>query len=292
MHVGATHVSANFSRGLVHNFYEGVVVHLMEGLVVPDLNDTKCDLAHRNTTWNKRVAIKNNQQLKKPRPGMQQYTILNDCFDGVKKENYPTTYIQAGASALACQGCSIHTLSSSPDLNKIAVVTLSFYLQKTLSFYPHRWLQIRTYPPPPVKGRRGSVQAVVDSEGGDPLPAAPLSLAERRRGRSSDPFVVACGRIRPPAAHLSTSQRSSGISSFETGLALLPYLTTSLHVHHFLPLSPSRSDGPTSHIFSSIVRGKATSWSRILYLVQTRNKVGVGEFSMYIGLGTNRKERG
>ena len=44
MHVGATHVSANFSRGLVHNFYEGVVVHLMEGLV-PDLNDTKCDLA-------------------------------------------------------------------------------------------------------------------------------------------------------------------------------------------------------------------------------------------------------
>ena len=65
MHVGATHVSANFSRGLVHNFYEGVVVHLMEGLV-PDLNDTKCDLAHRNTTWNKRVAIsKNDQQLKK-----------------------------------------------------------------------------------------------------------------------------------------------------------------------------------------------------------------------------------
>ena len=65
MHVGATHVSANFSRGLVHNFYEGVVVHLMEGLV-PDLNDTKRDLAHRNTTWNKRVAIsKNNQQLKK-----------------------------------------------------------------------------------------------------------------------------------------------------------------------------------------------------------------------------------
>ena len=66
MHVGVTHVSNNFSRGLVHNFYKGVVVHLMEGLVVPDLNDTKCDLAHRSTTWNKRVAIsKNNQQLKK-----------------------------------------------------------------------------------------------------------------------------------------------------------------------------------------------------------------------------------
>ena len=65
MHVGATHVSANFSRGLVHNFYEWVVVHLMEGLV-PHLNDTKCDLAHHNTTWNKRVAIsKNNQQLQK-----------------------------------------------------------------------------------------------------------------------------------------------------------------------------------------------------------------------------------
>ena len=65
MHVGVTHVSNNFSHGLVHNFYKGVVVHLMEGLV-PDLNNTKCDLAHRSTTWNKRVAIsKNNQQLKK-----------------------------------------------------------------------------------------------------------------------------------------------------------------------------------------------------------------------------------
>ena len=64
MHVVAAHVSDNFSRGLVHKFYEAVVV-LMEGLV-PDLNDTKCDLAHRNTTWNKQVAIsKNNQKLKK-----------------------------------------------------------------------------------------------------------------------------------------------------------------------------------------------------------------------------------
>ena len=51
MHVGATHVSANFSRGLVHNFYEGVVVHFMEGLVVPNLNDTpKCDLARLGTS--------------------------------------------------------------------------------------------------------------------------------------------------------------------------------------------------------------------------------------------------
>ena len=65
MHVAAAQVSDNFCRGLVHKFYKGVVVHLMEGLV-PDLNDTKCDLAHRNTTWNMRVAIsKNNQQLKK-----------------------------------------------------------------------------------------------------------------------------------------------------------------------------------------------------------------------------------
>ena len=70
MHVGAAHVSDNFSRGLVHNFYEGVVVHLMEGLV-PYLNDRKCDLVHCNTTWYKQVAIsKNNQQLKKPRPGI------------------------------------------------------------------------------------------------------------------------------------------------------------------------------------------------------------------------------
>ena len=52
--------------GLFTIFMRGwLFVHLMEGLVVPDLNDTKCDLAHRNTTWNKRVAIsKNNQQLK------------------------------------------------------------------------------------------------------------------------------------------------------------------------------------------------------------------------------------
>ena len=35
-----------------------------------------------------------------------------------------------------------------------------------------------------------------------------------------------------------------------------------------------------------------TSIGRREYLVQTRNKVGVGEFSMYIGLGTNKKERG
>ena len=71
MHVGAAHVSDNLSRGLVHKFYEAVVVHLMQGLV-PDLKDTKCDLAHRNTTWNKWVAIsKNNRQLKKPRPGMK-----------------------------------------------------------------------------------------------------------------------------------------------------------------------------------------------------------------------------
>ena len=91
MHVGATHVSDNLSRGLVLNFYGAVVVHLMEGLV-PDLNDTKCDLTHCNTTWNKRVAIsKNNQQLKKRRP--RTYTLLNDCFDGVKKENYPTIRI-------------------------------------------------------------------------------------------------------------------------------------------------------------------------------------------------------
>ena len=67
MHVGATHVSANFSRGLVHNFYEGVVVHLMEGLVVPDLNDTKCDLAHRNTTW-KQAGSYLKKQLKTKKP--------------------------------------------------------------------------------------------------------------------------------------------------------------------------------------------------------------------------------
>ena len=91
MHVRAAHVSDNFSRGLVHKFYEALVIHLTED-IVPDLNDTKCDLAHSNTTWNKWVAIsKNNQQVKKWRPGT--YTFLNDCFDGVEREKYPTTYI-------------------------------------------------------------------------------------------------------------------------------------------------------------------------------------------------------
>ena len=98
--------------------------------------------------------------------------------------------------------------------------------------------------------------SAVDSEGGDPLPATPLSLAERRRRRSSDPFAVAGGRIRPPAAHLSTSRRPSGISSFETALALPPQLATLLHVHHFLPLSPSRSDGPTSPFFLLLLEVK------------------------------------
>ena len=91
MHVGTTHVSDNFSRGLVHKFYEGVVVHLMEGLV-PDLNDTKCDLAHHNTTWNKRVALSNNNQQLKKTTTWHVHNFKR-CFDGVKKENYPTMYI-------------------------------------------------------------------------------------------------------------------------------------------------------------------------------------------------------
>ena len=49
MHVWVSHVFDNFfSRGPVHKFDKMVVVHLMEGLV-PDLNDTKCDLAGWHT---------------------------------------------------------------------------------------------------------------------------------------------------------------------------------------------------------------------------------------------------
>ena len=44
------------------------------------------------------------------------------------------------------------------------------------------------------------------------------------------------------------------------------------------------------HLDTSI--SMTSIFGRREYLVQTRNKVGVGEFSMYIGLGTNRKERG
>ena len=64
MHFGAAHVSDNFSHGLVHKIDEGIVVHLMEGLVA-NLNGTNCDLAHRNTTWNKRVAISKKINYKK-----------------------------------------------------------------------------------------------------------------------------------------------------------------------------------------------------------------------------------
>ena len=41
---------------------------------------------------------------------------------------------------------------------------------------------------------------------------------------------------------------------------------------------------------TSILMTSNSGWRE--YLVQIRNKVGVGEFSMYIVLGTNRKERG
>ena len=83
------------------------------------------------------------------------YTNWNACC-GEKKDNHSTIYARRGLSACFTR-VALFILSSFPDLNKIAVVTLSFSLQKTLSFYPHRWLQIRTYPPLPVKGRRGSV---------------------------------------------------------------------------------------------------------------------------------------
>ena len=44
LYLGTEGVENINNKGVVvHNFYEGVVVHLMEGLV-PDLNDTKCDL--------------------------------------------------------------------------------------------------------------------------------------------------------------------------------------------------------------------------------------------------------
>ena len=59
-------------------------------------------------------------------------------------------------------------------------------------------------------------------------------------------------------------------------------------------LSPKWIKGDVSRCIlvldTSILMTSNSGWRE--YLVQTRNKVGVGEFSMYIGLGTNRKERG
>ena len=74
---------------------------------------------------------------------------------------------------LACQCCSLHTVSSSPDLNTTAVATLSLL----------------------TAGHRSS--RVVLGDGTYPLPARPdqralpFSPKHRWRGRASHPFFLA-----------------------------------------------------------------------------------------------------
>ena len=147
---------------------------------------------------------------------------------------------------------------------------MSFSLQKTLSFYPHRWLQIRTYPPPPVKGRRGSVWAVIDSEGGYPLPAAPLSLAERLRGRSSDPFVVALVWADPasrrPPIHIPTTFRYIFVRN------------------RLISTSPSRYIAACASFSTS--RPLSIGWSNVTYffllLLEVKLLYGVESFTPFV----------
>ena len=92
---------------------------------------------------------------------------------------------------------------------------------------------------------------------------------------------------RRPPIHIPTTFRNIFLRNHLSSTSPARYVTICASFSTSQPLSI----GWSNITFFSIVRGKATSWSRILYLVQTRNKVEVGEFSMYIGLGTNKKER-
>ena len=162
-------------------------------------------------------------------------------FDGVKKGKLPH-YVYIGWSLRACLLglLYLHTLilSRSKQDSSGNTVFLSSPLVTDLDVSPSVG-----------EGEEGHRLGSRRQRGRRPTAGRTVISGRGRCARSSDPFIVACGRIRPPAAHLSTSQRPSGISSFETALALLPQLATSLHVHHFLPLGHSRSDGPTSQFF-------------------------------------------
>ena len=141
--------------------------------------------------------------------------------------------------------------------------------------------------------------------------------------RSLRRFLWADPASRRPPIHIPTTFRYIFVRKRLSSTSPAHYVAACASFSTSQPLSI----GWSNVTFFSIVRGKATSWSRILYslhpkilviemdvsrcilvldtsilmtsnsrrseyLVQTRNKVGVGEFSMYIGLGTNRKERG
>ena len=83
---------------------------------------------------------------------------------------------------------------------------------------------------------------------------------------------------RRPPIHIPTTFRYIFLRNRLSSTSPARYVAACASFSTSQPLSIGWSN--VTFFFSSIVRGKATSWSRILYLVQTRNKVGVGEFSM------------
>ena len=103
-------------------------------------------------------------------------------------------------------------------------------------------------------------------------------MAERRRGRSSDPFVVALVWADPasrhPPIHIPTTFRYIFLRNRPSSTSPAHYVATCASFSTSQPLLIGWSN--VTYFFPSIVRGKATSWSQILYLVQTRNKVGWG----------------
>ena len=102
---------------------------------------------------------------------------LGACFLGFALFTLSLQYIYTRCSLCACS-CSLHTLSTSPDLNKTSLASLS----------PHCWSKSRQ-DPSAGKGRRLNTVAV--GGGGNPLPVQLFTFTQQRRRRASDPFFFA-----------------------------------------------------------------------------------------------------
>ena len=143
------------------------------------------------------------------------------------------------------------------------------------------------YPPPPVKGGGAAFRPL--SIAREETHCQPHRYLWPSAGAGGPPIpsslpVGGSGLPRPPI-HIPTTFRYIFVRNRLSSNSPARYVTACASFSTSQPLSI----GWSNVTFFSIVRGKATSRSRILYLVQTRNK---GGFSMYIGLGTKRKERG
>ena len=151
------------------------------------------------------------------------------------------------------------------------------------------------------------------------MPVATLSLAKHQRWRSFDPFVVALvwadlASCRPPI-HIPMTFRYIFLRNRPSSTSPARYVAACASFSTSQPLSIGWSN--VTYIFFSIVRGKATSWSRILYslrpkilvieikwgwgnlvctsdLVQTGRKGGESstDWSSNRSLGRKRKYRG